>query len=197
MRVSLQGLAQHRFMARLLLLHSGCWTLCDAPCKHHLIIRGPPRLALLQATLLSVVLAPRIASEAVQAGLEALASDDPTAVARALELTRRGQEPPVTAGSDGSSGAVWDGSAMPQAPPTPPDPVQPVTAAQTRAAAAVALGAAAARAKLMAEEQEVEMERAARRVLRAQLLRVKTKMRYLEQIDEVGTGSCGMWGRGC
>jgi hypothetical protein len=61
----------------------------------------------------------------------------------------------------------------------------------------VALGAAAARAKLMAEEQEVEMERAARRVLRAQLLRVKTKMRYLEQIDEVGTGSCGMWGRGC
>lgn len=143
---------------------------------------------------MSVVLAPRIAAAAVQAGLEALASDAAAAAARALEQRRLGREPGAGAAVDGGAlngGMDVDGAAEPAAPGTPPDPARPVTAEQTRAAAAVALAAAAERAKLMAEEQEAEMERAARRVLKAQLARVKVKTRYLEMVDQARPGGGG------
>jgi hypothetical protein len=137
----------------------------------------PPcaRFATGQVTLISVVLSPRIAADAAQAGLAALASDDATAAARAVEAARCG----VEAGEGASSAA--DAAAPGQV-----DLAQPVSAAQTRAAAVVAMAAAAARAKLMADEQAEEMEAAARRVLQAQLRRVAIKLRYLEQVDQVG-----------
>ncbi len=143
-----------------------------------------------QATLLSVILAPRIASEMAQAALEALAADDPVALASTIEATRRGLEQagPGGTASDGGEMEVDGGSgaaAPPTAPPTPADPARPVTAAHTRAAALVALAAAAARAKLMADAQEAEMEKLTRQVLKAQLSRVSIKTKYLEQIEKV------------
>ncbi|KAI8464815.1 MAG: hypothetical protein J3K34DRAFT_102566 [Monoraphidium minutum] len=123
------------------------------------------------SALMSVVLAPRIASDAVRAGLEALASDDPFATARAIEARRLGADAAAAGGGDDQH--------------APPDPARPVTAAQTRAAAVVGLAAAAERAKLMAEQQERDMEDAARRMLRAQVKRMEIKARYLESIDQV------------
>ena len=140
---------------------------------------------LAQLPLLSVVLAPRIASEAAQAALEALASDDPIVPARRIEAARCGTNwdggeaavdvDDVTGSASGA--AVDDGQ--------PPDPTRPVTAEQARAAADVALAAAAARAKLMADEQGVEMERLTLQLLKAQLKRVNIKLKYLQQLDQV------------
>jgi SWI/SNF related-matrix-associated actin-dependent regulator of chromatin subfamily C len=148
---------------------------------------GEPGLNPLGAimTSLSVLLGPRIASDAAQAAIRALASDDPTAFAAAIEAARRGvDQHPVSTDAAALDGGA-DGEGAPAAPPTPPDPSRTLSDADLRAAAVVALAAAAERAKSMALEQEYEMERCVRQVLRAQVDRVGIKLKYLQKIDEM------------
>lgn len=133
-----------------------------------------------QATLLSVVVAPRVAADFAQAALETLASDDPIAAARRMDAALRGLGANATGGPD----AMDDDGA-------PPDPGRPVTPAQTRAAAAVAMAAAAARAKQMADQQQQEMEQLTRHVIKLQMERVKLKTHHVEQIQQVRNASCG------
>ena len=173
---------------------------------------GNPVMSL--TMLLSVVLAPRIGAEAAQAALAALASDDPVALAAAIQARRRGEDGDGGGGSGsgnggggGAAGMDVDGDGADEeaagdddggdplqallagfggaAGGDAPDPERPITARQTRAAAAVALAAAAERAKLMADEQAAEMERLTRRVLRVQAKRVRVKTRHLRRAGEV------------
>lgn len=143
-----------------------------------------------------MTLAPRLGAEVAQAGLEALASDDPVALAAAAEALRRGTEAAASAsgmdvdGGGGEASGHEDLTAVLSAAAgalggADVDPARPVTAEQTRAAAAVALAAGAVRAKLMADEQAAEMERLTRQVLRTQLQRVRIKMKYLGRMGEV------------
>jgi hypothetical protein len=149
--------------------------------------RPPPLVP--KVTLASVMLAPRIASEAAQAALEAFASDDPLQRAAAIQAARRGAgaahdagaavAPPSANAQDGGDGAL-------EPPATPPDPAGAIPPAHARAAAALALAAAAVRAKCMADEQEAEIERLVQAVTKAQLTRVRTKLKYLQEINQVG-----------
>lgn len=85
-------------------LHVGCVLNCRSPSPTHPVLRfarvyAPAPLPAapafhVQLPFMSVVLAPRIASEAGQAALETLACDDPLVPALALEAARRGQEQP-------------------------------------------------------------------------------------------------------
>jgi hypothetical protein len=138
---------------------------------------------------MSVLLAPRIGAEAAAAALETLASDDPVALAAAIEAARRGRSRPA-AGSGADAAAAMDADEMEGGTgnderEVAANPARPVAAAQTSAAAIAALAAGAARAKLMADEQAAEMERATRRVVRAQLSRVGIKLKFLERVDQV------------
>lgn len=131
-----------------------------------------------QASLLSVVVAPRVAADFARAALETLASDDPIAAARRMDAALRGR----SAAATGDREAVDEDGA-------PPDPARPITPAQTRAAALVAMAAAAARAKQMADQQEREMEQLTERIIKLQAERVKLKASHIEQLAQVRPGS--------
>ncbi|GBF90677.1 hypothetical protein Rsub_02976 [Raphidocelis subcapitata] len=155
---------------------------------------APTNPVVSSVALMSVLLAPRIGAEAAAVALEALASDDPVALAAAIEAARRGRASPRAANGadaaaamevDGDEGGAGSGEQQ-----TTPDPARPVTSAQTSAAAIAALAAGAARAKLMADEQTAEMERLTRRVVRAQLARVGIKLKFLERVDQVLEVEC-------
>jgi hypothetical protein len=138
-----------------------------------------------------VVLAPRIAADAAQAALEALTCNDPVKRAAAIEAVRRGGKPgPGRGGGAGVAQPDMDldggSDSPPQAPPTPPDLSRPVMPEQTLAAAVVALATASTRAKLIADAHALEMEQLTQQIVRAQLKRVRIKLKYLQQIEEVG-----------
>lgn len=132
-----------------------------------------------------MLVAPRVAAELAQAALEALASHSPIALAQRLDAARRGAD---------SNAMDLDDSGG-----SDPDPGRAVTPAETRAAAMVAMCRAAARAKLMADQQEREMELLAVRVLEIQQERVDIKLKHLEQLEKVGavTYTSAALGPGC
>ena len=61
----------------------------------------------------------------------------------------------------------------------------PITRAQLKAAAAAALGAAAVRARLLADQEEREMARLVTQVVQCQAAKLEAKFKYLADMEQV------------
>lgn len=63
---------------------------------------------------------------------------------------------------------------------------RPINATAMKVAAAAALAAAAVRAKLLAEQEEREIQRLVVGVVDAQMKKIEAKLKYMEELDQVG-----------
>ncbi|KAK9817370.1 hypothetical protein WJX74_007089 [Apatococcus lobatus] len=117
---------------------------------------GNPIMA--QVGFLASMIGPKVAAAAAKRALEVLTEED---AAAAAELDR-------AAGAAGGPGA---------------SPAGAPTTVQVRAAAGTALGAAAVRAKLLADREESEMRRLVVEACQAQMAKIQLKMQHYEELD--------------
>ena len=125
---------------------------------------GNPLLA--QVAFLAAMVGPRVAAAAAQAALHALVEDGlglETEVEAALVGEKRRRE------------AEGDAASAP--------PNEPPTTLQMQTAAAAALAAAAVKAKLLADQEEREIQRLVNQVMEAQLARLDAKVKQFDQLE--------------
>lgn len=106
---------------------------------------------------------PRVAAAAAQAALQALVEDG------------TGLESEVEA--EGQLGEKRKREGAVEAPPGPP------SAVQMQAAAATALGAAAVKAKLLADQEEREIQRLVNSVVEEELARLDAKVQQFDELE--------------
>lgn len=109
-----------------------------------------------QVAFLALMVGPRVAAAAAQRALEVLSEEEPSAAAEASELQR--------------DGAMLVGAAP--------------SATRVRAAAAAALSAAVVKAKLLADNEEREIQRLMVGAVDLQLRKVELKLRHLDEIEQ-------------
>ncbi|EFN54822.1 hypothetical protein CHLNCDRAFT_134832 [Chlorella variabilis] len=139
---------------------------------------GNPVLA--QVSFLAAMVGPKIASAAAQRALEVLAEEDAAAaaaVAADLALTGDGGVAVPQAGGGQSKREGANGGSNGQDGPLP--------AARVRLAAATGLAAAAVQAKLLADQEEREVQRLVLAAVESQFKKVHAKLQYLEELDSV------------
>eukprot|EP00271_Cylindrocystis_brebissonii_P006681 TRINITY_DN19445_c0_g1_i1.p1 TRINITY_DN19445_c0_g1~~TRINITY_DN19445_c0_g1_i1.p1 ORF type:complete len:829 (+),score=231.07 TRINITY_DN19445_c0_g1_i1:688-3174(+) len=147
---------------------------------------------LAQVAFLAAMVGPRVAAAAARAALAALAEEEP-AVEDALAAAAAAEGAGEAAGNAEASGtAVGAGEAVkmetdeerPQGgEATASDPAAAFSTARIRAAAATALGAAAAKAKLLATQEEREMQELVAAVVEKQLRKVELKLQHFDELE--------------
>ncbi|PRW57272.1 SWI SNF complex [Chlorella sorokiniana] len=131
-----------------------------------------PNPVIAQVSFLATMVGPKLAAAAAQRALEVLAEEDAAAAAEvAQEL----------AAAQAGGGDV----PMPDAGKNGQQPDGPISAGRTRLAAATGLAAAAVQAKLLADQEEREVQRAVLAAIEQQFKKVHTKLQYLEEMDAV------------
>lgn len=123
---------------------------------------GNPILS--QVAFLAAMVGPKVAAAAAQRALEVLAEEDPAVAAEAAALQQ--------ATEDGQ--ASDDHSVAPGA---------PVSGSRMRVAAATALGAAAVKAKMLADAEEREIQRQVQVAVDAQIQKVQLKLNSMTQLE--------------
>ncbi|PSC72177.1 swi snf complex [Micractinium conductrix] len=131
---------------------------------------GNPVLA--QVSFLAAMVGPKIASAAAQRALEALAEEDAAAAAAVADelAAQGGGDVLMAAGEKQGNGAAAD---------------KPVSAGRMRVAAATGLAAAAVQAKLLADQEEREVQRLVVAAIENLFKKVHAKLQYLEELDDV------------
>ncbi|KAL4857267.1 SWI/SNF complex subunit [Chlorella vulgaris] len=131
---------------------------------------------LAQVSFLAQMVGPKIASAAAQRALEVLAEEDAEAAAAvAAELAA------------GNGGGAADNAGAQQTEVKPANGSNgadgPPSAGRMRLAAATGLAAAAVQAKLLADQEEREVQRLVLAAVESQFKKVQAKLQYLEELD--------------
>lgn len=124
---------------------------------------GNPIMA--QMAFLAAMVGPKVAAAAAQAALESLTAEDPAIAHEAAQ------------------GMASSNASTPEPPKAEAD--GPPSVARVRIAAATALGAAAVKARVMADEEEREVRRCVLAAAEAQMERINLKLQHLETLETV------------
>lgn len=154
---------------------------------------GNPVMA--QVSFLAAMVGPRVAAAAAQAALNTLATEDPLVSEDARKTVHAAvAKAPVDRAQNGSMATEKSAPApgQPRGPAEPPT-LHAAKAEETgmpadlkmRAASATALSAAAVKAKLLADQEEKEIQRLMAKVVELQLKKMDAKLKHFEQLEEL------------